>query len=531
MNKIKIKSLDQSINCNWFRIALISVIIVACSKDEISEIDEITDPVTELEEETFNYTSSANYNLNIIYFMPKDVEDLPNSHQRLSEIFLYGQNFYKKNMASYGFGEKTFNMKVDELKNRVKVTYIDAQFATSHYPYEGGGAIVKEEIESYFSSRQEQFESDHVIVILPVKDHDNPNVPFYGWGKWCFALDYTEMDIKYFGDGTKKGNDATKYIGGLMHELGHGLNLPHNKQKVSDEGKSDKGTALMGSGNYTYGSYPTFLTEASCAILNNNQLFNLSEDDYYNGAALEIENVTASFENGSLHVSGRFETDIAVNYVGFYNDPADDNADYDAVTWAKSVNNTNEFNVSMPINELHKKGETPYVLQLRFNHVNGEISTYSYAYDFIDNVPVITFGDKEYMDRSNWTISYFSSQENDGLAAWILDDDPKTFWHSRWKQNATSYPHTLVIDIGQEELVNGFSFLQRDGMRKIKDLEILISTDNENWTSMGEFQLKNINTYQHIDFTGPSNLRYVKVIAKSAIDGQQFAALAEVKSF
>ena len=28
---------------------------------------------------------------------------------------------------------------------------------------------------------------------MPVKDIDFPNVPFYGIGRWCFALDYDDL--------------------------------------------------------------------------------------------------------------------------------------------------------------------------------------------------------------------------------------------------------------------------------------------------------------------------------------------------
>lgn len=504
-------------------------VVISCSQENNEIEEEVVTPTEE--EEIFNYTSQAKYNLNIIYFIPNDIENLNESHRRLSEIFLHGQNFYKENMNEYGFGNKTYNLKIDEDKQRVKITYINGKFSTSNYPYEGGGAIIKEEVEAYFTSNSEEFDSDHTIVIVPVEDEDNPDVPFYGWGRWCFALDYVNMDVKYFKENSKKGRDATKYIGGLLHELGHGLNLPHNKQKYSESNNAEKGTSLMGSGNYTYGNTPTFLTKASCAILNNNQIFNNSESISYGGASLQIESIQAVFENGEIKLSGKFETDVEVNYIGYYNDPADDNADYDAVTWAEPVVNGNEFSVVMPIYELHKKGDTPYVLRLRFCHVNGEISTLSYGYTFSNNEPKIEFGDKNYLDRSKWEVISYSSEEDDGLASFIIDNNPATFWHSNWKQDASSYPHNIVIDMNEELTVEGFSFLQRDGMRKVKDVEILISADNENWQSQGNFTLKNINTIHHINLPKKETFRYFKIIAKSAFDGEQFAAMAEIKCF
>ncbi|WP_341216573.1 discoidin domain-containing protein [uncultured Wocania sp.] len=510
---------------------LVLSILISCSKDSASSEDIIVDPDPPIEE-VFNYTSDAKYNLNIVYFIPKDVPNRTNSHKRVSEILLNGQEFYKQNMNGYGFGDKTYNLLVDNAKNRVKINYVEGKFNTSNYPYEGGGNKVIEEIEAYFKVNPSEKNSEHTLVLMPVKDHDNPNVPFYGLGRWCFALDYNDMDVKHFGGNSKLSNDATKYIGGLLHELGHGLNLPHNKQKVSEYTDANKGTSLMGAGNYTYGSTPTFLTEASCAILNNNQIFNNSNAAFYTGATAQINTIQANFEDGALKVSGTFQSDVAVNYIGFYNDPADDNADYDAVTWATAVDDNSTFSVSMPINELDKKGTIEYVLRLRLCHTNGEISNFSYSYKFENNIPIIEFGDQDYLVRTNWSIVSFTSEEYNATASMILDDDPSTFWHSCWTGGCTAtYPHSIVVDTGETITAKGFSFLQRNGMRKIKDVEILVSADNVTWESKGNYVLKDINTIHHVHLDSETTFRYFKIVAKSAFDGAQFAAMAEIKCF
>ena len=523
------KSFFQSIPIYSFLVLLI--LFAGCSKEDSPVIEEPLPEEPLPEEETFNYSSSAKKTLNVVYFLPTDVKERKESHRRLSEILLHGQEFYRKHMQEYGFGNKSYNMLVDQEKDRVKVIYLEGKHATANYPYEGGGAKIIEEIDAYFAANAGEKNSDHTLILTPVTDHDNPDVPFYGWGRYCFALDYTEMDVRFFGENSKRGNDATKYIGGLLHELGHGLNLPHNKEKVSEVHKSNKGTALMGSGNYTYGKSPTFLTRASCAILNNCQVISNYEDSFYTAASLQINSILASYSNGELKISGTFDTDKDVNYVCFYNDPATDNADYDAVTWASSVMGDNAFNISMPINELHQKENTPYVLRLRFCHTNGEISKFSYSYSLKNGEPIIEFGDKENFDRTNWEVIDFSSEENKEFASYVLDGDANTFWHSRWSQNPTSYPHHLTVDMADILDVSGFSFLQRDGMRKVKNIEILVSTDNTQWESMGDFQLKEINTLHHINFNNKTSFRYFKIIAKSAFDGQQYAAMAEIMCF
>lgn len=515
----------------YFTVLLIILMCSACSEDDPSSPNE-----QKPTEENYTFSSEGKYTLNVIYFLPADVPDRAESHRRLSEILLHGQAFVKKYMNEYGFGDKTYKLMVDKEKKRVKIIYLKAKNPTKYYPYEGGGTKVIEEVEAYFNANPAEKKSPHTLIVTPVKDHDNPDVPFYGMGKYCFALDFDLMDVKYFGENTKRGNDATKYIGGLLHELGHGLNLPHNKEKYSDVTNIQRGTALMGAGNYTYGSKPTFLTEASCAILNNCQVIGDFSGSFYENVKFNLKSIQANYEGGSLKLSGDFETDSKVNYVCFFNDPATDNADYDAVSWASAVKAGNRFEISMPMSELHQKGDTPYVLRLVFCHENGALTSKSFYYKLNNGVPVIEFGDKNYLSRTNWSVIDFSSQEEGGegqtgRAKDILDGDPASYWHSRWTGTAASHPHHLTVDMSVVTEVAGFSFQQRDGARKVKDIEIYKSNDKTSWEKLGDYQLKNINTVHHLLLNEKSGFRYFKIVIRSAHDGEQFASLAEVMCF
>lgn len=510
-----------------------------CTKadDESAIVEEEEEEI--IVEETFNYTSNATYNLNVVYFIPKDKKDNLESHRRLSEILLQGQNFYKENMIENGFGDKTFNMLVDKEKNRIKIDYIVGQYDASYYPYEGGGNKMIPEIEAYYAANLNKKNSDHYLVLTPVDDPKNSDAPYYGLGKWCFATDFNHMDIKHLGTGDAYSENATIYIGGLLHELGHGLNLPHNKEKVSDKSNSEKGTALMGAGNYTYGKSPTFITKASCAILDKNQIFSTTKDTFYSGASGSVKELAANFENGTINISGTVVADVAVHNISIYNDPADDNADYDAVTWCTPVTAENTFSISMPINELHKKENTEYVLRILLNHTNGNITRLSYAYKFENGVPIIDFGEKEYVDKSNWSIKSVSSeetsgQENTGLATAILDNDSATYWHSCWSGSCAgaAYPHAITVDVGEYLTVNGFAFIQRNTLsRAIKNIEISVSDDTITWTSVGDYTLNNVNTAQNIRLENQVTFRYFKIEATASHDGDRFAALAEVYCF
>ena len=98
---------------------------------------------------------------------------------------------------------------------------------------------------------------------------------------------------------------ATKWIGGLVHELGHGLNAPHNRELKSL--KPTLGTALMGTGNSSYGKSPTFITAAHSAIFANSQTFRTStRSDWYSGASTKITNIKGKFEGNKIIVAGNF---------------------------------------------------------------------------------------------------------------------------------------------------------------------------------------------------------------------------------
>jgi hypothetical protein len=114
----------------------------------------------------------------------------------------------------------------------------------------------------------------------------------------------------------------------------------------------------------------------------------------------------------------------------------------------------------------------------------------------------------------------------------VLDNNPTTYWHSQWTNGtAANFPHCITIDMNEENNVVGFSFLQRDGARKVKDIEIFASNDNQNWESVGKFDLKAINTLQHVFLTKAVNFRYFQVEFLSAHDEKQFASMAEIMCF
>jgi len=493
----------------------------------------------------YDYKSDKAHNLNVVYFVPNDVAKPADYHRRLSEILLNAQDFFGKEMQRNGYGHKTFGLLKDEAKKRIKLIEISGSQGKAAYPYNGGSGAVVADINSYKATHASEFTSDHYLVIIPAYTYDvngEPGgPPFYGIGKTCFALDYADQDIKYLGTGGTLGTRATKWIGGMIHELGHGLNLPHNRQKYSSE--TSLGMALMWAGNSTWGKSKTFLTAADCAVLNTNQVFNNDNKTYYGTVTASIQRMHASYDAGkaTITVSGKYSSSEPVTDLIYFNDPNVNNEgtgvnrDYNAITWISKPIGPDSFYIEMPVADLeYKTDNIPYELKVKLAHENGNVAETIYSYTFLAGVPVLSFSTRNEISKQGWAIVSFSSEETsgegtiNGRAATLIDSNAATYWHSRWSSNAVTYPHEFVIDIGTTQTANGFSITQRSGLsRAIKNAELLTSTDGSNFISAGTYVFANSNGAQYFDFSSPKTFRYFKVIAKTSWDGLQFAALAD----
>jgi hypothetical protein len=514
--------------------------VISCKKQE-KPIGTVTPPTV-----TYNYSSDKVRNLNVVYFIPTDVAIPADHHRRLSEILLQAQDFFGKEMQRNGYGYKTFGLLQDEAKKRIKLIEIKGKQGKATYPYSGGAGAVQTEIAEYKATHASEFTSDHYLVIIPAYTYDANGEPggppFYGLGKTCFALDYADQDIKYLGAGGTLGTRATKWIGGMIHELGHGLNLTHNRQKASSE--TSLGMSLMWAGNSTWGISPTFLTAADCAVLNTNQVFNNDNKNYYAAVTASVQRIYATYDAGksAIVLKGKYSSNAVVTDVIYFNDPNVNsegtgvNRDYNSIAWTSKPINNDSFSIEMPINDLAEKSDNiPYELKVKLVHENGTVVETIYSYSFQGGVPILNFSTRDELSKQGWTIASFSSEETsgegavNGRAATLIDGSAASYWHSKWTGSAASYPHEVVIDLGSIKTANGLSVTQRSGLnRAVKDAELFTSNDGVSFTSVSNYMFSNTNGAQYFNFSSAKSFRYIKLVTKSAWDGLQFAALAEI---
>ena len=318
--------------------------------------------------------------LNVVYFLGSDTEPVPDYERRLSELLLYLQQFYGREMQRHGYGARSFGLDIKS-PGRVNIMEYKAKNPAAHYPYEnGGGWKAAQELEEFFKANPDRKKSQHTLVIMPTWNDekngpDNPGgVPFYGMGRNCFALDYPAFDIKHLGQKTREGQLLTKWYGGLAHELGHGLNLPHNHQTASDGKKY--GTALMGAGNYTFGTSPTFLTPASCALLDACEVFSVTPaQKFYEGRPeVEIKDTAISFKGDQILISGSYKSPQTVKALNVYvqDPPYAVNQDYDAVSFSQRLGKkSGKFSMKIDKKELDGLTNNEFRISLMFILANG----------------------------------------------------------------------------------------------------------------------------------------------------------------
>lgn len=328
-------------------------------------------------------------NLNIIYFVPNDNPEVEGYQERLSELLIYFQTWMKNEMNRNGYGDKTFGLPLNALTGKVNIITIKGNEGQAAYDY-GSSSKILAEINQYKTQHSSEFSSNyHNLIILPQRK-DGGRQPFYGFTDGalkgiCFAVDNPNIKV------SEIATTTSSYIGGMLHELGHGLGLPHNSEKVSE--KNVLGTALMGGGNGTFGRKPTFLTTGSAAILDKNEIFQsqvIPGISYYDKGSYTI-NAKLSYDPilKKIIVNGNFTSSIPVSKALLWLDPNTENAvgvnkDYNSIVWPVNVNGNTIYG-EIPVDELFVKGSTMYEYKIRLLQNNGVLLESILYFNFLNN--------------------------------------------------------------------------------------------------------------------------------------------------
>ena len=176
------------------------------------------------------------------------------------------------------------------------------------------------------------------------------------------------------------GRHVSIFIGGVVHELGHALSLPHCRQRADE---AVRGTALMGSGNRTFRQETrgegrgTFLTQAHALRLAAHPVFmqkvtsRLAQRPQVDTKDLRIDVA----EQNAIRVSGRFTSNIPIHGIVAYFDPAG-GGDYDARTATAVPDDAGRFQLQCDDLPRNRNGQ----LRVLTCHVNGATRQRSFDY-------------------------------------------------------------------------------------------------------------------------------------------------------
>jgi hypothetical protein len=148
------------------------------------------------------------------------------------------------------------------------------------------------------------------------------------------------------------------------------------------------------------------------------------------------------------------------------------------------------------------------------------------------NVLFLALVDVEHNPGTWRVLKATSEQSDEGPSSNAIDNNPDTYWHTRYDPNATQVPHEIVIDLGQDETLDGFSYLARqDGgvNGRVKDFELYLGDDPDTWKApILKGTLKNSMNEQRLLFEHSHRGRYLRFLALSEVNGNIWTSVAEI---
>jgi len=317
--------------------------------------------------------------MRVIYWTPADREPQPEYRARLTRVMKHIQNFYATQMQANGFGPRSINLELDAegmLKLRVAKgsreanTYTETNFRD--------GREIRSDCAKVLAEGGIDADQETIVIFCNLANWDpdkrtmSHNSPYYASGDhsrgtaWQVDSALLDSDLLSVKDQFLRdrqygrisvGRYNSIFVGGVCHELGHALSLPHCKQAAPL--RSARGTALMGSGNRTYGE--ELREEGLGSFLTVGHAIRLAAHPQFSGCTKQmrarfeasIKGWEYQVQDEGVRIRATVEGNLPILGVVAYGDP-DGQSDYDAEIAAAVPQEDGSFEMILP-HPQHKK--------------------------------------------------------------------------------------------------------------------------------------------------------------------------------
>jgi hypothetical protein len=248
--------------------------------------------------------------VHLILFVPSDVAPPTGYQQRIDQIVDYAESFFQSEFKRWGHKKivMPFRRSAD---GHVEVTMIRGKEKTSQYK----PVTVRAEVMDA-NRRQNKLDGGRQVWWIMVYPGDPPakfttylggfGPEIGGWSVCNFDTTPGRIDT-----GEPLGSDFLEKLTlkGMLHELGHGFQLPH----IGPLKRDDAGNTLMGPTHHNYrrvipkGEQRVYLSEAEAALLSIHPAFRGVPDarGQLPKVAVQDMNYTANRRNNTIVVTGR----------------------------------------------------------------------------------------------------------------------------------------------------------------------------------------------------------------------------------
>lgn len=342
----------------------------------------------------------ADRRLHVVCWQTKD-RGFPAGHrERLDRILTHIEGFYAGEMERLGLGRRSIRPARDA-RGRLTVHEVVGEGGFADYGKPDGDRIRKE-CGPVLRAAGIDIDRETVMIFTNLATWDPEKLsfvhksPYYAGGDHrsgtAYQLDSPELDVRNLPRKTPTitdgeygrislGRHNSIFIGGIAHELGHALGLPHCH--ATDAEASAHGTPLMGAGNMTYAEQVrgegkgSFLTLADGLRLAAHPQFSGSIKGLHDDATAGLTDASAapSADGRSFTVTARVTGAPPVHAMLAYLDP-EGGGDYDARTAAAAVGPDGRFTLAC---DAVVPGR-PAALRIVACHANGATTTWNHAY-------------------------------------------------------------------------------------------------------------------------------------------------------